>query len=161
MLAWFQGTPKTEQVGLQPKPSLMMCPVNWLSSLPLQLIHILTKDGLPGPPYVWFLVFLCFCTFGFCLTCLAHGLFYLMLIKLHLCNYYGYLTVVKKNGSPLNLAHAFDWVFIERLYDGLSNSCMWMFCFIDNCCCFLQDWGKMYSNNLWIKLWHAELSWQK
>ena len=36
-----------------------------------------------------------------------------MLIQLHLCNYYGYLTVVKKNGSPLNLAHAFDWVFIE------------------------------------------------
>ena len=36
-----------------------------------------------------------------------------MLIQLHLCNYYGYLIVVKKNGSPLNLAHAFDWVFIE------------------------------------------------
>ena len=37
-----------------------MCPVNWVCSLPLQLIHILTKDGLPGPPYVWHLVFLFF-----------------------------------------------------------------------------------------------------
>ena len=36
-----------------------------------------------------------------------------MLIQLHFRNYFGYLTVVKKNGSPMKLAHAFDWVFIE------------------------------------------------
>jgi hypothetical protein len=62
-----------------------------------------------------------------------------MLIGLHLFNYYGYLALVKKNGSPLNLAHAFDWVFIEDYLMGYQIPACECFFLIDTCHLFLQD----------------------
>ena len=65
-------------------------------------------------------------------------LFYLMLIGLHLYNYYGYLTLVKKNGSPLNLAHAFDWVFIEDYLMGYQIPACDCFFWLITATCFYR-----------------------